>query len=103
MGITNINKQQASQKTQTSPWASRGLAVNMDGTKHTTPGAGSVYALVPLDLSALLMKYNKLTKPAPRTTPKPVQLKASKTATTKNKPWYIRLFESIRWAPGPKY
>ena len=88
MGIININKQQASQSTRMSPGVSRGLAMPMDGTKHTTPGAG-YDALVPLDLA----KYESLTKPSPRTTPKPAQKTAAKKAT----PWYIRLFESIRW------
>lgn len=96
MGIININKQQASQSTQKSPGTSRGLAVPMDGTPSTIPGASSGY-MVRLDLSI----FDSLTKSAPRTTSKPKP--APRKAPQKKKHWLIRVFESLRWTIGPKY
>jgi hypothetical protein len=98
MGITNITNQQASQPYTKTNGRSRGIAMPMDGTPRTFPQPAE--PMVTLDLD----KYNSLLNPAPRKAAKPKPTKAARgKAVQRAKPWFIRVFERIRWTVGPKY
>lgn len=110
MGITNINNgQNASRSTCNAQGVSRGFARPSGDIPKVGCGCnsgGNSFITWGSYVTLNLQKYVNLVNPPPRKTvkpAKPVQLKSSKTATTKKKPWYIRVFESINWTPGPKY